>query len=390
MTPYRLFAVALMLALASACASDSSTDPCDPDLDLSEEERYRCERDPDSEEIALATAIAHRYMEEHPPETELFDWTSGVLMFALTELYRVTEDPKLRDYYKAYLDHHIDLGYDMFWSDSCPPALTALALLREGEDDPAYRKVVDDVLDYLETVPRTDEGGIWHNGPTAGVAAPGIWLDSLFMFGMVLNREGDEFENDDALTLMEEQLGVFKSVLQSDQGLMVHADDWILDFDTDIYWARGNGWVVASLAEYLRVRQARGETDESALDMFDRIVAGALATQDESGMWWTVTNRPAEGDNYLETSAPALFAYGLARGYRYGPLGETERDAAKRAMEGVQDRIVLDDQERPIVTRISGGTEPGTFEFYVGIEEIDDLNYGVGAVILGLIETSGL
>jgi hypothetical protein len=44
----------------------------------------------------------------------------------------------------------------------------------------------------------------------------------------------------------------------------------------------------------------------------------------------------------------------------------------------------------PIVTRISGGTEPGTFEFYVGIDEIDDLNYGVGAVILGLIETSGL
>jgi unsaturated rhamnogalacturonyl hydrolase len=390
MTLYRLFAVALMLALASACASDSSTDPCDPDLDLSEEERYRCERDPDSEEIALATAIAERYMMEHPPETELFDWTSGVLMFALTELYRVTEDPKLRDYYKDYLDHHIDLGYDMFWSDSCPPALTALALLREEEDDPAYRKVVDDVLDYLETVPRTDEGGIWHNGPTAGVAAPGIWLDSLFMFGMVLNREGDEFENDDALALMAEQLGVFKSVLQSDQGLMVHADDWILDFDTDIYWARGNGWVVASLAEYLRVRQARGETDESASDMFDRIVAGALETQDESGMWWTVTNRPAEGDNYLETSAPALFAYGLARGYRYGTLGETERDAAKRAMEAVQDRIVLDDQERPIVTRISGGTEPGTFEFYVGIEQLDDLNYGVGAVILGLIETSGL
>lgn len=384
-----LLVVSFLAAFAPACDSESSPGVPTCDSDLSEDECYALQRDPDSEEIALATAIALRYMEEHPFETELFDWTSGVFMFALTELYRVTGDPELRDYYKAYLDHHIDRGYEMIWSDSCPPALTALALLRE-EEDPNYRKVVDDVFDYLETVPRTEEGGIWHLGPQYGGFAPGIWLDSLFMFGMVLNREGEASEDIEALALMEQQLEVFKSVLQSEQGLMVHADDWILPFETDIYWARGNSWVVASLADYLRVRAARGELDESASDMFDRLVSGALATQEASGMWWTVTNRPAEGDNYLETSAPALFAYGLSRGYRYGVLGEVERDAAKRAVEAVQDRIVLDDQGRPFVTGISGGTEPGTFDFYVGIEQLDDLNYGVGAVILALIETSGL
>jgi hypothetical protein len=36
------------------------------------------------------------------------------------------------------------------------------------------------------------------------------------------------------------------------------------------------------------------------------------------------------------------------------------------------------------------GTDPTTFEGYADVEQRDDVNYGVGAVILALIETSGL
>ena len=103
-----------------------------------------------------------------------------------------------------------------------------------------------------------------------------------------------------------------------------------------------------------------------------------------------MTNRPAEGDNYLETSGSALFAYGLARAYRYGILGEDELAAAKRAVESVRSRVVDDDDGRPHVTGISIGTDPSTFEGYVSVPVTEDLNYGVGAVILALIETSGL
>ena len=399
MKTHLLVIVCLVSVFAAACGSDTeSTTSRVPECDesLTEDECYAFQRDPDSDQIALATDIALRYIDEHPPETELFDWTSGVLMFAMTELYRVTGDEQFRDYYKAYLDHHIDEAvYEIYWSDSCPPALTALALLREGEN-PRYRGVVDDVLDYLETVPRNDNGGIWHLGPSVSTALEmyGMWIDSLFMFGMVLNREGEAYDNADALALMADQLGAFQATLQSDSGLMTHGDDSIFDFDPNIYWARGNGWVVTSLAEYLRVLQVRGETNQGATEMFGRLVDGVMDTQHSSGLWWTVMNRPPEGDNYvenyLETSGPALIAYGLSRAYRYGLLGESELDTALRAVDAVQEQVVLDEQDRPVVTGISGGTEPGTFEFYTGIEQLDDINYGVGAVILSLIETSGL
>lgn len=389
----RITAFVVLWLLSAGCRSSSEQPPTYFDFceaSVSDEECYALRRDPDSEQVEQAKAIARRYMEEHPPESELWDWTSGVLMFALTELYRVTGDNDLRDYYQAYLDHHIEEGYEMIWSDSCPPGLTALALLRE-EEDPSYRQVVDDVLEYLDTVPRTAEGGIVHLGPGLTEFSPGIWIDSLFMFGMVLNRHGEASDDEDALALMSEQLGVFSSVLQHESGFFQHADQWVLPFDTDIYWARGNSWVTASLADYLRVLLLRGESDAEAERAFARQVQGALTTQDaESGLWWTVTNRPGEGDNYLETSAPALFAYGMARAYRYGILGEEELAAAKRAVEGVRTRVVEDEQRRPLVTGISDGTEPSTFEGYAAVPVIDDLSYGVGAVILALIETSGL
>jgi rhamnogalacturonyl hydrolase YesR len=114
--------------------------------------------------VALATDIALRWIDEHPAEEQIWDWGPGVLMFALTELHRVTGDDRLRDYYSAWLDYHIQEGYDIVWSDSCPPAITAVALLSETSTD-EYQQVVDDVLQYLRVdAPRTDYGGISHTG----------------------------------------------------------------------------------------------------------------------------------------------------------------------------------------------------------------------------------
>ena len=389
--PIAIATVCLLLALGAAACSSSAPpgyfDSCDEPI--TDDECYALRRDPSSEQVTLATDIALRYIDEHPATLEEWDWTSGVLMFALTELYRVTGDARLRDYYQEYLDHHIAAGYELRWSDSCPPALTALALLTEMEN-PSYRKVVDDVLQYLRDAPRTEQGGINHLGIVIP-DPPAIWVDSLFMFGMVLNRHGEASDDADALALMSAQLGIFSEVLQHESGLMVHADDWILQFDTDIYWGRGNGWVTASLADYLRIRLLRGESDPAAERMFRRHVAGFIASQDaNSDMWWTVMNRPGEGANYLETSAGALFAYGAARAYRYGLLGEEELDVAKRAVEAVKGAVDTDQEGRPFVTGISEGTGPSTFEDYVSIPVADDLNYGVGAVILALLETSGL
>ena len=46
---------------------------------------------------------------------------------------------------------------------------------------------------------------------------------------------------------------------------------------------------------------------------------------------------------YLETSATALFAYGIARAWRYGLLSDDDRRAAQKATAYVQENRIVDD-----------------------------------------------
>jgi unsaturated rhamnogalacturonyl hydrolase len=380
----RLVGIGLLMGAATCTcrATFNYYDECDSGI--SSAECYSTRRAPESEQVAMASAIALQYIDNHPPEEELWDWRSGVLMHGLAELYRVTGDERLRDYYKAWLDHHIEQGYVIVWSDSCPPAITAIALLTEMSTDD-YEQVVTDTLDYLDNLaPRTEEGGISHYGTLGNRES--VWVDSLFMFGMVLNRWG-ELADPARLDMHSEQIRIFAEVLQDENGFMRHAENEP-EYDESLYWARGNGWVVASLADYLRIRVERQEKDPEVEGVFRNQVDAIIGAQEaDTGLWWSIMNRP--GEIYLETSASALFAYGLARAYRYGVVGDREREVAQRAMAGVKERI-RDAVDGPVVTGVSLATDPWSFEQYASVPLGDDVNYGVGAVILALVETSGL
>ncbi len=345
-------------------------------------------RDPQSDQVALALDVALRYMGGHPPAEEPWDWGPATLMFALTELYRITRDERLSDHYRAWMDHHIAVGYPLYWSDHCPPALTALALYDQTQD-PAYEAVVLDVMEYLfEEAPRI-EGGISHMG-TVDLFGDTLWLDSLFMFGMILTRWGEH--RDDRLYLDEirEQILIFADLLQGESGLLKHAYNWPTPQDPDVYWGRGNAWVTASGFEYLRVKRNRGELGDAEVEaVLERQLQAVLEYQDsETGLWWTVLNLP--GETYLETSASALFAYGIARGFRYGFLDDSVLPALSAAMAGVEARISWDASGLPYVTGVSGPTTVTDLRGYSRVEVGDDISYGVGAVILALLESSGI
>jgi unsaturated rhamnogalacturonyl hydrolase len=377
---------------APACGGDPKTEtwtfPDACELGPVDEACFASKRDPASDRMGLALEIALRYMSVHPPTDEEWDWGPATLMFSLTELYRVTGEPRLRDYYQAWMDHHIAEGYLLYWSDHCPPSLTALALYQET-GDPAYEAVVTDVMSYLFEEARRLEGGISHMG-TMDVVGDTLWLDSLFMFGMILTRWGEHTGDRAYLDEVREQFLIFADLLQESDGLLVHAYSWPTAQDPDVYWARGNGWVTASGFEYLRVKRNRGDLGDAAIeDLLDWQLSAILQYQDaESGLWWTVVNRP--GETYLETSASALFAYGMARGYRYGFLDDSVGPAIASAMDGVESRILRDASGFPYVSDISGPTTVGDFDDYHSVDLGDDISYGVGAVILALTETSGL
>lgn len=307
-------------------------DWCEPDTPP-DRACYAARRDPGSASIALAEAVARSFLARREAASLAWNWEEAVGMFALAELSRVTGDPRYREYVATWLDHHIVHGYAIVTSDTCAPALPALALLADTEE-PRYRQVVDDALRYLfEEALRDEDGGINHLG-TTDVAGVTLWVDSLFMVGVFLTRYGEWANDARALDEVAAQIRLFTRRLQDGSGFYTHAWNWVIPQDDGVFWARGNAWVAAATADYLRARRNRGESDPEVEQAFSLLIGAVLAAQDPAtGLWWTVINRP--GETYLETSASALFAWALARAWRYGLVGDEVLAPIGKAVQGL-------------------------------------------------------
>ncbi|MEM9693475.1 MAG: glycoside hydrolase family 88 protein [Myxococcota bacterium] len=382
-------------AVVAGCASDDDATPSTPSIldesctpgTVGANADFASQRDAAAPRVMTAMRVADHFMSLSPAEEMLWDWGDSVFMFSLVDLYRLTGEARFRDYYRAWIEHWLPRGYESIISNSdrCPPALSALALYEETcRLD--YRGIVDRVLFYLdEEALRTEQGGLNHLG-TSPLFAPSLWLDSLFMFGNVWTRWSEVTGELRYLDDFSDQYRIFTDLLQEDSGWMVHAYQWELAEQTPgIYWARGNAWVTAAGYDYLRVRRDTGGDDAVVAASLRAQVDAIVADQDPaSGFWWTVVNRP--GETYLETSASALFAAGLARGYRLGELDDSVLPVIESAVAGVLTRV----DNRGSVDGISGPTMVGSFDDYAAIPVERDIHYGVGAVIIALVETSGL
>jgi rhamnogalacturonyl hydrolase YesR len=346
-------------------------------------------RDPDSKLVGLAHAIARKVVDTTDPRTLPWDWGEAVMLFGMTRVAAVTGDGQLLDFVAEYVDHHIDTGYTIATSDTSAPAALAVALVRAGRDEPRYRDVIGDALAYYaDEAERTPDGGISHFG-TLELFGAELWADSLFMFGNVMTPWGAWGQDIPLLDTYAEQVTIFADALQDESGLFRHAAWSSFTQEPDIYWARANGWVLAAVGEHAAARIAYDLPVDDVRRVTHRLGEALVPLQDEeTGLWWTVLNRP--GETYLETSASALFAYGFARAWRYGMAGDDALEVVERAMDGVLSRITFDAARRPVVTGISGPTSVGGFDYYAGIPQGDDISFGVGAVLLALTEVSGL
>ncbi len=86
---------------------------------------YATKRDPSSEGVVLAEAVARSFLARHEAASLAWNWEEAVGMFALTELSRVVSDPRYREYVATWLDHHIGHGYTIVTSDTCAPTCAA-------------------------------------------------------------------------------------------------------------------------------------------------------------------------------------------------------------------------------------------------------------------------
>ncbi len=150
--------------------------------------------------------------------------------------------------------------------------------------------------------------------------------------------------------------------------------DWMKDFK------RTNGWIFVSLADMLEKFSADRNVMEERKElsgMFREFAESLLRYQDEEGLWHQVIDHP---ESYPETSATAMFLWGMSVGVRLGILTEKEfSEAAKRAYIGLLRHKI--DAQGNVYGVCRGSGMSMDVEYYKQLGPVTNDDHGTGLIL---------
>lgn len=267
-------------------------------------------------------------------------------------------------------------------------AATMLFALQQRELRGA-REVAARIAKYISCEQsRREDGALYRaEGSTVFMQAT-MWCDDLYMSTPFLARyyelTGDEQYVNDAA----EQFILYKSYLyMPEHKIMSHVYDFKFAKPTNIPWGRGNGWVLFSLTELLRVLPEEHARRLELLQFFRDLSAGYLRLQGKDGLWHQVLTMQ---DSYAESSCTSMFIYAFARGVRYGWYAHDASaeyvEAVEKGWEGLT-RIAID--RHGDVYGVCRGSGYAFSPLYYKDDLPWKLNdtHGIGIILLAGIET---
>ncbi|MES1206747.1 MAG: glycoside hydrolase family 88 protein, partial [Pseudomonadota bacterium] len=143
------------------------------------------------------------------------------------------------------------------------------------------------------------------------------WCDALYMAPAAMARVAQATGKTQYLTLMNNMYWDTKSFLYDPAQSLFWRDSGYRN--TNTYWSRGNGWVVAGIARILEVLPAT-DAHRADYETLLRQMATKLATlQQSDGFWRSSLTQPNAYAN-PETSGTAFFCFGIAWGINHGVL----------------------------------------------------------------------
>ncbi len=213
---------------------------------------------------------------------------------------------------------------------------SALIDIALDKPSPVLDKIIARGADFIKNkLPRLEDGTMYrkallplhrninHNHLT-------MWADDLYMGGSFMCRyyaySGDKAFLDDAA---RQFINYFKYLYIDSIKLMSHVYSLRRGEKTNVAWGRGNGWVLFSLTELLRVMPKEHKAFEEILKIFNLLCESVLSYQDINGMWHQVVN---DKESFAETSCTAMFGCAFMRGIKNGWIkGDKYKEAAVKA-----------------------------------------------------------
>ncbi len=341
-------------------------------------------------DILLKLANSIMAKRPDPQNYSLTNWRILDIMYGIAKTYDVTGDVVYLNYIKSWIDNHIDEdgNLDITIKGSIPGML--LVWLYDITGESKYLNATIKITNYMLTVyPRTTNGGYVHED----FLIDQLWIDTIGSHGLLWGHMGHVTGQGIYFNEGNIQIFAHMSVMQdASTGLVYHGWDedgsasWAdpITHTSPCFWARGNGWVARALTDFLEYLPETNPSRAAVILMLQNFVNGVSQTQDDvSGLWFTIMDEAEQSDNYLETTASALFAYGLQKAMNFGWISNSYQACVTKTNEALNRKIYVDPDNNVIVTGVSQGTSVGDYNYYVTryVRTGDDYSYGEGVFL---------
>ena len=210
------------------------------------------------------------------------------------------------------------------------PAANGEALLQAARlTGGAYLKIAaQKMLVYLlEDAPRAPDGTLYHT-----IAAPEIWVDSLYMAPPFLAVAGETG------AALRQVRGIQERLWQADHKLYAHTwDEAEGALKRADHWGVGNGWAAAGLVRVIQALPDEMATErESLAGHVQELLEGCLAHQRLDGLFHNLVDQP---DTFVETNLAQMLAYTIYRSLAGGWLPAAYRERADRMRAAVHSQV---------------------------------------------------
>ncbi len=311
-------------------------------------------------------------------------WQQGAFWVGMTHLAHVTGD-------KRFLDAIFDMGKANNWSpgprlthaDDHVIAQSYLWAARHGAGKDVTGPIRGN-FDAILASPPVVHLSFAQDGGKIPCLQRWCWCDAVFMAPPawldLANQTGESKYRDYALA----EFWAATDFLYDPVEKLYFRDSRFFERRDDeghkLFWARGNGWVLAGIANMLDLLP-RDHADRARLEALFRQMAGRLKELQKPDGYWAPSLLVPEGSP-TETSGTGFFVYGLAWGVNRGLLPREEfLPGIHRGWEALT-RAVAKDGRLGWVQQVSDRPEQ--------VAETDTQFYGVGAFLLAASEVAVL
>ena len=315
-----------------------------------------------------------------------WNYCHGLEIQSFLRVWEKNGDEKYFDYAYAFADTMINetgkiFGYRMHeYNIDRVNAGKILFPLYEVTKEERFRMAIDSLRIQMKTHPRTADGSFWHKQ----IYEHQVWLDGLYMAGPFLAEYAKTFGEEELFDdVVLQIIDAHKYLHNPETGLYYHGWDesrqqrWA-DPVTGLspnYWSRSIGWFMMSVVDVLDFLPESHPKRGEVITILQNLAAALENFRDEeTGMWYQVTDQMGREGNYVESSGSAMFIYSWVKGAQKGYLDRGYLDKGIEAYDQFVARFLKTNEDGTVsvtdgcaVAGLGGDKRyrDGSYEYYL-------------------------